>query len=444
MKNTMNFDVRDEFQIAKINDKYVIIMIPYGVEPELKRLKQEFESLDEAEETLNCINNRKEEEKLNKIKEQKQLEKENKEYVRKLKIDKTGSKKFKKITFKAVAGVLVVGTLAVGTIALISSKLNGNIKTTKNSNNSKTTIENANPTKEPEILDKIEVVETPMPTVEPVVETPTPTVEPIKEMTHDEKIEFIKKNAENFKNEMNAINNIKIDNNDALLELCYINGINPYELNVSTTDVVLDAVTIYGNYIDKTFTNAKNYLGYNTELRGQNNVYTDVYSKYICDESDKEIYSEIINKALKVINGCNTLTKEEVLEKSYEYNTILANDIIADEYYENCSTPVQTMILMICYNSPEMLPEKTRINIDTPIGIQQLENINKLKENENNDENYEIKFMNGEESYSNLRNEYNHLYRISTRNATMEFFLSENPDCNQQLSNKPKTYTKSI
>lgn len=276
-------------------------------------------------------------------------------------------------------------------------------------------------------------VPSPTPTIAAVKSTPEPTVAPIKEMTHAEKINFIKENAEKFKNEMNSIDNINIDTNDALLELCYINGINPSELNVSCEDVVLTALTIYGNYIDKTFTNAKNYLCYNTELRGQNNIYTDVYSKYICDKSDKEIYAKTINKALEVINGCNTLDKQEVLEISYKYNTILANDTFADENYENCSPEVQTLVLMICYNSPELLPPHMKINIDTPIGIQTLENINEIKENKTSNENYEIKFMNGDESYTNLRNEYSHLYRISTRNATQEYNLS---NCNKPLSNK--------
>lgn len=435
-KNNINV----KYGIGKIKDKYIITVKSLG---QIERLDKEFDSVEEAKKVMNDLIRVQEVEKARKVQEQKQLEKENNEYAKKMKIDKVGSKKNNKIVGKVLLGTAIVVALATGTVTLV----NGCSPENTLSNTSTITVE-ATPTATPIILDQVEVVETPAPIVEsmPTVETLAPTVEPIKEMTHEEKIEFIKENAENFKNEMNAIDNIKIDNNDALLELCYINGINPYELNVSTADVVLDAVSIYGNYLDKTFTNAKNYLGYNTELRGQNNIYTDVFSKYICDITDREIYSEIINKALVVVNGCYTLTKEEALEKSYEYNTVLANDIIADEYYENCSTPIQTLILSICYHSPEMLPENTRINIDTPIGVQQLENINNIKDKADPSEDHEINFMNENESYTNLRNEYNHLYRIATRNATMEFFLAENPECtNAQLSNNDvKKYIKSL
>lgn len=443
----LNNKGQKRYTIIQYNNLFYVGVIPEGKTEPTEMLKPGHENYNDATKQATDLIMENVKIEAAKAKEKKLLEDEYKEYVKKMKLDKSESKKFKRANLKnaaAIAGTALVVSLAVGTVVFSAAKLIDYINT-KNASVKPDVInitEPLAPTQEPAVLNKIEVKETPAPKI--VEKNLAPTQEPVKEMTKEEKINFIKENAENFKNEMNAIDNIKIDNNDALLELCYINGIHPYELNIQTADAVLDALTIYNNYIDKTFTNAKNYLCYNTELRGQNNTYTDVYSKYICDVSDKEIYSEIITKALKVINGCNTLEKEEALKKSYEYNTVLANDILADEYYENCSTPIQTLILTMCYNSPELLPENTKINIDTPIGIQQLENINNKKEIKTDNENYEIKFINDEENYTNIRNEYNHFYRIATRNATMEFFLKEKQECNQPLSNSPKTYTKSI
>lgn len=276
---------------------------------------------------------------------------------------------------------------------------------------------------------------TPLPTVtitpEATMEvTPSPSAETTQTPTYtvEEKIAFINENVDAFLEKYNAITGRKIDYNQALLQLAYINGLNQSQVQFDTNDYILDFLTDYGAYWDAMTTQTKNNIAVNVvdtktdeilkyedvewdkltdaekecmlekfkpiPLKGENPFANgELYGQYILDAEDQNAYNELASQIEDVVTYAYEGKTAEAVASSYKVNRYAAERYVYDNNpdidfnYQNLSECTKLMNRVMIAHVTHFLPEKTEFEINTLAGKTTMINYDHKKEMASFDEN---------------------------------------------------------
>lgn len=161
-------------------------------------------------------------------------------------------------------------------------------------------------------------------------------VDELKSYTNEEKIKFINENIANFKNDIASATGITLTEEEVLIQLGFINGIRPEQLNIETEDYWLDFAIKYNTILDEMTIPTINYLSLNNKLNGSNlSTGQSVYAKYILDEKDQKLYSFYADNMQNIIKSSFEKDKETVLTESHDFTRAIAETLV----YQN--NPVQ-------------------------------------------------------------------------------------------------------
>ena len=166
---------------------------------------------------------------------------------------------FVKITSLALAGTVAVTLAGYGIVSLAKSILN-DIKGTRTE---KAKIEasideNALVANENKI--NYEIKNTPAPSFAPIVE------DKLNTFTTAEKLEFIKNNLENFKNDIELATGIVLNDDEVLIQLGFINGLTLEQIDVYSHDYWLDFAEDYETILQELTIPSVNYLSFNHKI----------------------------------------------------------------------------------------------------------------------------------------------------------------------------------
>lgn len=229
---------------------------------------------------------------------------------------------FVKITSLALAGTVAVTLAGYGVVSLAKSILN-DIKGTKTE---KAKIEasideNALVANENKI--NYEIENTPAPSFAPIVE------DKLNTFTTAEKLEFIKNNLENFKNDIELATGIVLNDDEVLIQLGFINGLTLEQIDVYSHDYWLDFAEDYETILQELTIPSVNYLSFNHKIKGSNpSNGTSIYAKYIMDDKDRIVYSYFADRIQSVVSASYEKDKEEALGESYDFVRSIAETIV--------------------------------------------------------------------------------------------------------------------
>lgn len=276
--------------------------------------------------------------------------------VKRYKLDK--KKKYSKIIAGTLSAALIIG-LAIGVVSCSKKKSSAPKKDVSPETvlNNDSQNEYSTPkkdsfikrifNKEEESAEKSEI------TSSAPTSTPKITVEDkIKEYTDEEKIKFIQENIESFKNEVALCSGITLSENEALIQLGFINKLNPKQLNIETENYWLDFATDYNAILDEITIPTINYLSFDKKLKGSHDTKESIYKKYIMDEKDQKIYAYYADNMQYIIESAYTNEKGNTLDTAYEYINSIAETLV----YPN--NPIQKENVKYYLNTRKTLIEK--------------------------------------------------------------------------------------
>lgn len=229
---------------------------------------------------------------------------------------------FVKVTSLALAGIVAVSLVGYGIVSLAKSILNDIKGTRTEKSNIETSIdENALVANENKI--NYEIENTPAPSFAPIVEDKLNTFLPA------EKLEFIKNNLENFKNDIELATGIVLNDDEVLIQLGFINGLTLEQIDVYSHDYWLDFAEDYETILQELTVPSVNYLSFNHKLKGSNpSNGTSIYAKYIMDDKDRIVYSYFADRIQSVVSASYEKDKEEALGESYDFVRSIAETIV--------------------------------------------------------------------------------------------------------------------
>ena len=229
---------------------------------------------------------------------------------------------FVKITSLALAGTVAVTLAGYGIVSLAKSILNDIKGTRTEKSNIEATIDkNALVANENKI--NYEIENTPAPSFAPIVE------DKLNTFTTAEKLEFIKNNLENFKNAIALSTGIVLTDDEALIQLGFINGLTLEQINVYSHDYWLDFAKDYETILQELTVPSVNYLSFNHKLKGSNPTNgTSIYAKYIMDDKDRIVYSYYADRIQSIVSASYEKDKETVLGESYDFVRSVAETIV--------------------------------------------------------------------------------------------------------------------
>lgn len=279
-----------------------------------------------------------------------------------------------------------------------------------------------------------EVTATPEPTVavseevlpEDNYEVPAETEEPVRVYSTEEKITFVKENAEVFMNQVNEIPGIALDSNAALIQLGFLNGLTVEQIGASTNDYVLDFITDYENVWNALTIRTMNYLTCDATLDANGSLYGNVYGAYILDNEDKVAYEYFANKTLEILDTAFASTKEEATELAIAKNKLNAETLIYDGIFEgmdidNVSDEVKYAIRYIAFFDTHFLEERTAVKVETMSGETSFINYDESVRGQN--------YSSEDDSYTitgNIQNDLSYLIQRDSVNVTMKYYIGPN------------------
>lgn len=151
----------------------------------------------------------------------------------------------------------------------------------------------------------------------------------LNEYTNAEKLEFVKKNIENFKNDIQTTAGIVLTDDEALIQLGFINGLTLKDINVNSSDYFFDFVSDYETILQEITIPSVNYLSFNHKLKGQNSSNgKSIYAKYIMNDKDRIVYSYYADRTQSIIYNSYCKDKETVLKESTDFVRSIAETVV--------------------------------------------------------------------------------------------------------------------
>lgn len=231
---------------------------------------------------------------------------------------------FVKVTSLALAGIVAVSLVGYGIVSVAKSLIKGSKDSKKESTKIEASVEDNLFTLNNDSIN-YEVANTPAPAKDltPLIE------EKLNTFTATEKLEFIKNNLENFKNAIALSTGIVLTDEEALIQLGFINGLTLEQINVYSNDYWLDFTKDYETILQELTVPSVNYLSFNHKLKGSNpSNGTSIYAKYIMDDKDRIVYSYYADRIQSVVSASYEKDKETVLGESYDFVRSIAETIV--------------------------------------------------------------------------------------------------------------------
>lgn len=151
----------------------------------------------------------------------------------------------------------------------------------------------------------------------------------LKTYTYKEKLGFILKNRENFKNDIASSTGIVLSDEEILIQLGFINGLTLEQIGVYSDNYWLDFAEDYETILQELTIPSVNYLSFDHKLKGTNpSTKESIYGKYIMDDKDRIIYSYYADRINNIVSASYEQDKETVLSDSLDFTRSIAETIV--------------------------------------------------------------------------------------------------------------------